>query len=303
MFHLAAREFLQLYVLCLAGALAAALACRSLLRLPWSRNWRAPELGPYDVAYLGGGPRRAVAAALARLQGLGMLEIAGFSARDVAAGRPATLARGADARPGAVHPLEKALLKEVPIALDAWEKLVQLAPLHVVRDRLERAGLVLDPGSAFLPRWLPVFLFFALGSVGVMRIVVGISRGRPVGFLVLLVIATALLGLLFARAPFRSRRGDALLKELRGRHGRRSFSGAGAAELPLAVGLWGAGMLPDELKLAMQRGRGSCGGDAGAFGFCADGGGGGEAGAGGDGGGGGGGGGCGGGGCGGCGGG
>lgn len=292
MFHLAAREFLQLYVLCLIGAVATGLACRRLLRFPWSSDRREPELRAYDVAYLGGGPRRAVAAALGRLQGLGMLEIDGASSRDVKAGRRATLTRGNHATAGPVDPLEKALLKEAPIALDGWEKLAEGAPFQVVRDRLERAGLVLDPASALLPRWLPVFLFFALGTAGVMRIVVGLSRGRPVGFLVMLVAATALLALLFARAPFRTRRGDTLLRELRRRHGRRSLKAAGAAELPRAVGLWGLGMLPAELKLAMQRG-GACGGGFGV----ADGGG--DAGAG-CGSGGCGGGGCGGGGCGGC---
>ncbi|MFD7948079.1 TIGR04222 domain-containing membrane protein [Streptomyces sp. NPDC059744] len=55
-----------------ATALVAATACLALSGrrlLPWRRRERAPELGPYDAAFLAGGPERVVETALHNLWG------------------------------------------------------------------------------------------------------------------------------------------------------------------------------------------------------------------------------------------
>src|SRR6185295_20097140 len=86
---------------------------------------------------------------------------------------------------------------------------------------------------------------FAAIAVGVIKIVVGLNRDRPVGFLVAMCLAAFVVALIaFARRPLRSRKGDAALKELKSRHigpqtlG-RNLAGVSTAEFATIVGLFG----------------------------------------------------------------
>jgi hypothetical protein len=92
-----------------------------------------------------------------------------------------------------------------------------------------------------------VFLAFLFGLV---KVFVGVARGRPVGFLIALLVVTAIVAIVFlVKGPFRTRRGDGLLRRLRDDNaaleyaaGRR-VAGLSDDDLVLSLGLFGLGVL------------------------------------------------------------
>jgi uncharacterized membrane protein YgcG len=119
------------------------------------------------------------------------------------------------------------------------------------RRRLSQKGLVLDEHRAVPVRLLPSLVYGAFLLLGAAKIFVGLSRGRPVMFLVLLAALGALGLLVLGSRPWRTRLGDTTLKALREEHqALRTTAMAGDAsqaldgrELALAVGLFGPAML------------------------------------------------------------
>ena len=128
---------------------------------------------------------------------------------------------------------------------------------------LQRLGLLIAPESKSNIQLATVAVSVGLLMLGGSKILVGLSRERPVGFLAIsCLIVLILFGVALATAPRRSRRGDALLENLRQKHGRGSLSlpaqFGGAADLPLAGGLvlgmalWGHSEM-DAFGLSQQR--------------------------------------------------
>ena len=194
---------------------------------------------------------------------------------------------------------------------DAWERLIwdklsngprelrnlrgELVPkLERFDAELQRQGLLISSQARGKIQWLTVAVGVGLLLLGGSKILVGLSRERPVGFLAiscLLVLIALVIGLI--TVPCRSRRGDALLETLRQTHGRGSLSlpaqFGGATNAPLAGGLvlgmalWGYSEM-DAFGLSEQRllmrppaasngdGDGGDGGDGGGGGGCGGGG-------------------------------
>ncbi|MFY0582557.1 TIGR04222 domain-containing membrane protein [Cystobacter fuscus] len=99
----------------------------------------------------------------------------------------------------------------------------------------------------------PRLLFLAALALGVMKVMVGLSRGRPVSHLVLLILLGGAVGLLLLSGRARlTPRGKEALRLLRGRHAslRTSASSEGsdktmsARDVALAAGLFGVGGSP-----------------------------------------------------------
>lgn len=181
-----------------------------------------------------------------------------------------------------------------------WERLIWDAlgmgsrDLHLVRSSLEhraeafdaelqRLGLLIAPQRRQNIQLTTVAVSVGLLFLGGSKILVGLSRERPVGFLAIsCLVILILFGWAFATAPRRSRRGDALLETLRQRHGRGSLSlpaqfGGSTGGLVLGMALWGYSEM-DAFGLSEQRlimrppaassgdGGGSDGGDGGCGG-------------------------------------
>jgi hypothetical protein len=119
------------------------------------------------------------------------------------------------------------------------------------RRRLSQKGLVLDDFRARPVRLLPSLMYGAILLLGFAKISVGLSRGKPVMFLVLLVTLGVFGLLVLGSRPWRTRLGDTTLKALRDEHqALRTTAMAGDSsraldgrELALAVGLFGPAML------------------------------------------------------------
>src|SRR5262249_15303044 len=154
-----------------------------LLRTPDGEPTKeALDLSPYEVAYLRGREAAAIDAALVRLIQYNVLAVDASTRQ---------LSRKSEKLGGDAPDLEKVLFGAVqsgsnPVVGEVRAKAQKIASKP--RKRLEKLGLVVAEDRAILVRGLPGLLLWAVALIGLIKIFVGMSRHRPVGFLVVLVI-------------------------------------------------------------------------------------------------------------------
>lgn len=236
-------EFLAFYLLVASAAIVLAYFLRWCLRQPIGNSSReSVSLDAYETAYLAGGKDRAVDVAIASLVQREHLKARPLT-RTLALKTP--LDQNSDF-------LEQAI--EQAISIDGSIYRVRASVAYAtdpICDRLQRLGLLLTERQAKLAQQLPASLIFAVLLLGITKIVVGISRGKPVGFLVVLCIITAIIGLCFLGVSvFRTRCGDRVLAKLRTRHANlrqtRAINNSQAdSQLELAFALFSSEVLTD----------------------------------------------------------
>lgn len=178
-FDLNGGQFLALYCLLLAGAIAAGFYLPRWLR-PLGRNQSIVDTD--HLAYLSGGGGRVVDAVVARLLARGALT----QTDKEFVPEPGT--HGQNAAEQAV------LALPAPIR---WSTIGPTLTSHVtaVKRGLIEGGLLMTNGSVWTRRLLlaaPYLLLFAFGAI---KWQIGQARDRPVGFLTALLIVTAILAL------------------------------------------------------------------------------------------------------------
>jgi uncharacterized protein (TIGR04222 family) len=251
-------DFLLFYSVLLGFAGLGAWWMPSLLREP-GRRAHLDDLE--SVAVLAGGASRLTDSLLAELYVNGAVAEGPkgkliFAERSVAVPSP-----GAQALVAAGEPMSRAEAKKA-------------LAIHAARivARLQRAGLLMrDPEFARL-RWLAVTPFAALFLLGIYRQRAGDAAGEPTGFLVILLVLTAILALArFFTIDPRTLAGVAAVSDLRARHDR--FSRAPMPdEAAMAVALFGTTVLigtPWELIHGLRKPEsdgGGSGGDGGSDG-------------------------------------
>lgn len=239
-FNLDGPSFLQFY---------GALSVTALALLAWRVHRRAsssqPERGErgepdtYQIAWLAGGARATLNAALASLMARGALEKRGKSLA------PRTPSNKLET----LHPVESEVLRHVALGLPAALRGLASAPLGLERS-LSQRGLY----RAARP-WLEAApeLIALIGGVlllGLARVAQGLSAHRPVGFLVLEMVLVALIGAAIAasyRRGARTAAGEALLARMRRSTPRklepRATASALAVDPALPVALFGTAVL------------------------------------------------------------
>jgi uncharacterized protein (TIGR04222 family) len=299
-------EFLTGYVVFTIIAALVALMVRLMLA-PEDNTEEARSrkpLDPYEAACLAAGPARAVQAAFAAMVQAGNLELVAEESKVLGLfTKKKDMIRQGKPLPPTAHRLEWTLFQAVTVPAKS------LAPLTAagmpiakeINDDLAQRGLV----QVGPPRALNVASALIMAApilLGLAKIAVGASRGRPVEILIALCVLTFVAALAFLLARSRlSTAGKVTLESLQAKHSTTRQFAASAAntlsppDLAMTVALFGAAMLATGplANVHAMLPRASGGGDSANYGGC---------GAGGCGGGGGGcgGGGCGGGGCGGC---
>jgi uncharacterized protein (TIGR04222 family) len=238
-FDLTGPEFLNWYFAAFGVAMVAAFLLPHLLRVPFDLPSHAGrDFSPFDIAGLKGGKKAAVNAVLATLWHRGLL---GMNSK---AGR---FTRTAKAAPADLAPLEQEILRAVdPIAEPKVLEQIHLLEYDRLQSRLSHLGLMLSPfyrEVLRLVRGLPLLLLLV---VGIIKIGIGISRDRPVAFLVLASILTAGATVFwFVRVPRTSWRGDRVLRTLRHEHSALQFASrrvreqAAPADAAMSVALFG----------------------------------------------------------------
>jgi uncharacterized protein (TIGR04222 family) len=260
---LSGPEFLSFYVAVLGASAGVALVLRWLLRLPSAEPGEdVPELTPYEAAYLGGGPDLAVHAAIANL-----------AHRRVLAVQPVERKVSVqDLLPSGAHRLERRIYH----AAGEGETISQVRAdastvVDKLRKRLQEDGLILADERATVIRFFSGLLLALVTLLGLAKIVVGLERGRPVGFLVALTFVSLGVAIVFfTKRPLRSRRGDQVLARLQEQNAAlRSAAGSrpeqlAAEDLVLALGLFGMGIIATgpvaDVRTAVQPSPGSGGG-------------------------------------------
>jgi uncharacterized protein (TIGR04222 family) len=263
-------KFIEFYVILLACCLGAGLWLRKLLRRPLAvEPLKVPELDGYTTAYLNGGKVLTVNTAIANLVRQNALRV------DARNKRLTSLVP----EPQFGHELER-LVYDSAASTDgttiAEVRSSAKAFVGQISEGLKARGLVVADSAARKAIVLPLLVALVALLVGIIKISIGLSRGKPVGFLVGLCLVTLLFALVaFARRPLRSRYGDAVLKQLQERHiGPRSLgknmAAIPSAEFATVVGLFGltalAGTEFADLRRSLQPPAGDgggCGGDCG----------------------------------------
>ena len=259
-------EFLGLFVPLTIGAVVASVLLRLWLGsargasadAEWNERTEGSggfkKLDPYALILLARGPAQTepVQAALARLVGEGRLTF-DESTKRLTFGRPR--------RGRTLHPVEQAVLDAVrKRPTSACRRLVRAASrseaVRGVEDQLRAGGWVRSPGQALAMRVCPLLPLALVLLLGLWRIGLGVHRGRPVGYLVLLCIALGFAAALHAVAkPWRTARGGSMVDAL----GSRKDLVAGSLPEPadpqflLAFALLGLAALPGTGTLAALR--------------------------------------------------
>ncbi|MGD9527695.1 MAG: TIGR04222 domain-containing membrane protein, partial [Pseudonocardia sp.] len=229
--------FLVLYLMLAAAVwIAGAQARRGIVARPLGRPGVDPGARPYDLALLNGGRELAVDAALAAMHQSGT--VVPRSGKVGASGR---LDARADDLERAVHaaattPVTRARLRHhrsVGLALDA------------VQARLVAGGLLLSEADRRRYRAVGWWMV-AVAGLGLVRLLAGVAAAKPVGYLLIAMVAAAVVGLVqLAGAPRRTRAGDEVLRALRAEHHvlsptmRPDWTTYGAGAAALGVGLFG----------------------------------------------------------------
>ena len=117
---------------------------------------------------------------------------------------------------------------------------------------LELNFLVSKNQAAKIQAYLVVLIAPLLG-LGVAKVLVGISRGKPTVFLIFLCFIVALIGFFFwVTPPYRSRYGDRVLQDLRTRIHSTAVSHTDP-QLPLVFALWGMEILPNDVFADLKK--------------------------------------------------
>lgn len=200
--------FLGLYAaLAVVAVIVTMLARRSLAR----SHAPAPHLdNPDDVAYLHGGPELTVLTALSAMHVAGRITSSGR--RHVQAVGAVGPSAGDLQR--AIHlcaqdPVPQAKLPGAPPVVEA---------LGRIERRLSDAGLLLTAEQRRRIR-LAGWMLWAVAALGAIRAIEGYTAGKPIGFLLaLLVVAAVGAAVLSLTAPRRTDHGSAELARLRTAH-------------------------------------------------------------------------------------
>jgi uncharacterized protein (TIGR04222 family) len=217
---------------------------------------REPErIDPDDLALLAGGRERLFSAAATRLLAAGTLQLRGKHFAVAPGGGDLAI------EPGAQWSGVERGLRGHATAIEA---------------RLRRAGLLIDaPTLTSMRRWA-AFPYLGLVTFGLLKLLIGAERGRPIDFLAAGVVVTALMVVMRAAGvDRRSHAGRIAVIKARRTH-QRLRRAPTRAEMGLAVALFGTGILAGsefaefhKLRAASgDGGGGDTSGDGGCGGRC-----------------------------------
>jgi uncharacterized protein (TIGR04222 family) len=285
-------EFLALYGIVTAMVIVASIVVRRWLRTDEPVG-DVTQLEPEEVACLGRGAAGVLQSCLAGLVAGGrmrVIEKPGTKLGPVTIGTSTYRLKSCAPAESANSWIERAMLLAGQSAdgAEAAEILKHAKPVaEQVESKLQSRGL-LETSESFGPaRWWPIIMIAGLIVFGLVKLIVGLSRGKPIVFLAIWLVALVVVMILFGRKPLRTIRGAQLLKDLKSRHENlklKDFSRPGnfsAADTMLVAGLFGIVAVPipevlllqSALKPVPSRDGGLAGSSGGCSGGCSNGGG------------------------------
>jgi uncharacterized protein (TIGR04222 family) len=257
--------FLTLYIILFLIVILLGIIIPARMR-PEGRH--RPITDPEQLAYLSGGSARLADTVTARLLAAKALVIGDKNKLDIAARHATTRAETG------------VLALTAPLDWARIERAVRPEATRIQSD-LERAGLMLDRSERANLRYWALLPYAMLLMFGATKLAIGEARERPVGFLIALLVVTAILALIRAASIARlTRAGSEALAKAR-KDADRIRRAPQTAETAMAVALFGTAVLVGSELDAFHKMRtasgdsGSGGGDSGSGdGGCGSGGGG-----------------------------
>lgn len=265
-------EFLWFYFLLAIFAFLCAIILRLFFRTSVNNSLgESSYLDAYELAYLNGGAYRAVDTAIAKLVQDKVLTVS-------ATGHTLYLENAPSANS---HRLEKSIAEAMieesisgtnSVPIETIRTRV-ISATNSIRRNLENQGLLVSDRQARIIKIATATPILVLLLLGISKIIVGVSRDKPVGFLVGMCIVIAIAGLSLLAKPHRTRFGDRTLN-----YYRSSYSNS--SDIAFAFALFGSAVLIGslaDLKQAFASSKTisstSSGGDIGFTAGCSGGGG------------------------------
>lgn len=239
-----AGPFLALFATLATGAIVAGIVLRQAFRPMGDPTVTAADVEPLEIALLADDGRlRFAATGLASLTDAPAPEAEGATDPAAPFAIPSAPPPGSSPLLAALHARLAALGACAP--LEAVKAAVDMAG-EEAEPRLTERGLLVGPWWSTSAPWIILVPAAATLALGIAKIVVGVSRGKNVGFLVLGCVALGLVSILaIARKPRRTRQGDAVVhgawtryRESGQQEAWRKHERTGAS-VPLAVALLG----------------------------------------------------------------
>jgi uncharacterized protein (TIGR04222 family) len=220
---------------------------------------RTPELSPYEVAMLKGGESLVLTVVACRLKGAGSLKLNERGAGLVVAGP-------LPASPDRIESWAYSLVQRTPGSGKAMlDEKVAGPVLAPIRQRLLALGLMLEDRQRSLIRRQLLWFMPVLG-LGVARVIAGSQDHRPIGFLVMVILAAAWGAYALTTPPSTTLAGRRRLKRLEGDSAALgSYGSAGEVALSGVVALWATDSMLASAS-GIKRGAGGFGGGAGCGG-------------------------------------
>lgn len=242
-FNLSGPEFLVLYALVTLGAFGLAWLTRVSMSVA-DEPGAAPsrDLTSEEIAYLAGSDAMVINASMAKLVHGGII-----------AQNPETkVLESRQGLPASPTSLDRVIYDATREGSATFGVIWKDGADHFdsIRDRLRSYGLLVSPTQNQRLQNVCFLIAMAAPAVGLVKILIGMSRGRPVVILMILcMVTTALAWCLFRRPVFRTRQGEDNLNLLRNEHaaletqGTQSLTGLSAGDVMLAVALFGLPLL------------------------------------------------------------
>ncbi|HEY9733093.1 MAG TPA: TIGR04222 domain-containing membrane protein [Drouetiella sp.] len=241
-FDLMGPQFLSMYAPLTVSTIFGAIILLYTLKNKGGEH-KETELSAYDTAYLSGGDKRVVDAAVAKL-----LVSKVFTA---SIAPPSIKATGE--LPSDADPIERSVLQAVKNhsisnVSDIYRYLTSIS--SAIRPKLIDAGLILnDARTAAIRTCCTLMILSPVLFLGIPKLFLGLSRNKPVALLALLVlVGLGAAGWFFCQRCIRTARGDAALDFLRFENRTLEYSvrygsGNSSHELAMATGLYGTAIL------------------------------------------------------------
>ncbi len=184
----------------------------------WGR--RGPESGsaiviqnlnPYELAYLNGGKTQVVDLAVTSLVKSNVVAIDADQPWTVLSPRPAVR----------LDPIEQQILSSIQSGMQLQElRKGDYSRIEELRLQLQRSGFIPSDATLKEIQWINSLLMSGLLGLGVVRLVLGIMKDRPVGFLITMMIVFSMVhsGLWELSVPFRTRKGDEAMEIAKARY-------------------------------------------------------------------------------------
>lgn len=282
-YDLTGPSFLGLYGIASALSIAGAFAYRTIHIEAIKSTQPPPKLGPYEMAYLSGGTETALLAALASL-----IQSEAIRIDTVAGGRYVKVRSGQTAER---EPLIRDVLNAIPsMAEDNLPSVMSrlkerhLAALQLIRKRLEQHDLIFTERRAAEIALATATIAALPVILSIPKLVIGTEHHKPVGFLIMGMIAVSTMAALFLlRKPLRTAGGDDVLNRTKRQEAALLDTASADSHLltnhqaALAVALFsttafGLGPLYDLRKATAPPSSGACGSGSCGGGSCSGGG-------------------------------